>query len=501
MRTAPAYAVIALAAYLLLFEIGLTRGMIYVDPVFISKTAILQKTFIAPITVSAITVASIFTFSYREVQTYLTGILIIVYGFLFIGTVAYPALVPYSGVALASEFAFFAKSAGFNRRSASKLAAFVSVVVAMFVLGSSLRLTGGPPQYPLAFGSIYDDIHPGGVPLMFTGGVVIYRKFYVLSISVPIIILFTALSLVLTENYYLIFSLLRTQGYGGVRKTMSSALTVLSCQCEGITAYFPAAIATILLTAIIPLITESIVFILMTDILLTAYYIRGKRVRVMDMIWNVTKTRPFFAGMVASLFLIPLYTVLSVYFDLQENLLVFSSLNILMFVYGVFVVFISDSVLHSRKKLSSAATLILLLLSTAGMLAWYYPSLTMSAVSSPEVFSIMSIVTVVSGILSGIIFRMREEPVKRLYFEYVTMMFSMLAIVVFYITAIPTSVIWPIFGIRQQLEFSLILWSGTLPLMWLSTNISLNADSVNREKGEEVFLLTRKENAPDRIKV
>lgn len=475
MKTSFYYAGIALISYFILFLDGIARGSIYVDSILTLANNNPQQ-LIPPITVTALTLASILTSLHKQIQIYIVGILLLIYGLLFLGTFEDPNLIPFSGISLVATIAFFAKSPGFDRINSAKLGSFLFIIIAMFLLGSSLRIASGPPQYSLAFGSIYDDVRLGGVPLLYTGGVVIYTHLFVLSLSVPIVILFSTLSVVLTENYYLIFRLLRRDGSRGVRKTMSSALTVLSCQCEGITAYFPAAIATILFTAIVPLITESIIFILLTDIMLTLFYLKGKRIRILDRLWSVTSTRKFAASMILSLLLIPVYTVVVVFLKLQENLLVFSSVNVLMFVYGIFAVYMIDSVVPLKRGLAYHWTLLLVGISSAGMLVWYLPQIAAQAVTNPAVFSAMSIVTVSSGVLAGLVFRKRENPVKRLFFEYITMMFSMLAIVVFYITAIPTMVIWPIFGIKQQLEFSLILWGITLPIMWLSTNISLNAD-------------------------
>lgn len=478
MRTFPVYAVVSLTSFLLFFVFGVHEGSVYVDSMLV------QLEYIPLAVIVGGTVLSILLFSHKRVETYLIGFLIIIYGFFTAGAFGHLSLMPYPFIALTSELALFSKVVGFNRTSSAKLGAFATVILAMFILGSSLRFTGGPPQYAVAFGSIYDNIRPGGVPLLYTGGVVIYTRYLVLSLSIPVIALFTSLSIVLTENYYLIVKLLKGQGLGGIRKSMSGALTVLSCQCEGITAYFPAAIATILFTAIIPLITESIVFILLTDLLLTFFYLKKKRVTLLDRIWGMTSTRPFMSMMMVALIAIPLYTVLAVYLGLQYNLLVFSSINVLMFVYGIFIAFLASQVVRLKERMSSFATYLIVALSSVGMFVWYFPSVTAPTVSSPAVFSLMSTVTVAAGLLSGILFRMKGEAVKKLYLEFITMMFSMLAIIVFYITAISTRVIWPEFGIREQLIFSLLLWGLTLPVMWLSTNISLNSGGGMTSQGK-----------------
>lgn len=470
MRTFPIYAVVSLVSFILLFVFGLQDGSVYIDHLLV------HLEFVPLAVVTGATVWSILLVSHKRIETYLIGFLIIVYGFFTAATFSNSSLLPYPAISLISELALFGKVAGFDRVSSARLGAFATVIFAMFILGSSLRFTGGPPQYAVAFGSIYDDVSPGGVPLLYTGGVVIYTKYMVLSLSVPIIALFASLSIVLTENYYLIIKLLRGQGLGGIRKSMSGALTVLSCQCEGITAYFPAAIATILFSAIVPLITESIIFILLTDILLTFFYLKRKRIALLDRIWEITSARPFIYIMMTTLIAIPVYTVLAIYFSLQYNLLVFSSINVLMFVYGIFIAFLFSQAVQIRRRLSSFFTYLIVVVSSVGMFIWYFPSITAPTISSPALFSLMSSVTVAAGFLSGVLFRMREEAVKKLYLEFITMMFSMLAIVVFYITAIPTRVIWPEFGIKQQLIFSLLLWGLTLPIMWLSTNISLNSD-------------------------
>lgn len=470
MRNSVIYAVISLASYLMLFLFGFRSGLVYIDNILAGQE------FIPPVIIISLTVLSLLLVKYTEIEIYIIGILITIYGFFFIATLPYTELLPYSSIALISSFALFYKTVGFNRRTVSKLASFIFVVVGMFALGSSLRIAQGPPSYAMAFGSIYDDVRTGGVPLMFTDGIVLYSKLFVLSVSVPIVILFTLLAVVLTENYYLIFKLLRSKGSGNFRKTMSNAVTVLSCQCEGITASFPSVIATILFTAIIPLISESIVFLLLTDSLLIAYYLKGKRVSFLQKIWNVTSSRGFFLIMLISMIAVPTFVTFAVYLSLQNNLIVFSAINVMMFVYGIFIIYIINRV-FPVKPVSQTFTLIMASLSTLGMFVWYVPAVTLPTVTNPAVFSLMGGISVLSGVASGLVFKGRDEPVRMLYFEYITMMFSMLAIVIFYISAIGLRVLWPEFGMGQQLSFSLILWGITLPFMWLSTNISLNADT------------------------
>lgn len=474
MKNSAFYAVISVASYLMLFIFGSRLGLVYMDIILVPQQ------YIAPLIIISVTVLSVLLTRYTEVEIYLIGILVTVYGFFFIATIPYSSLLPFSALALISTFALFYKTAGFNRRSVYKLSSFIFIVVGMFALGGALRFDSGPPGYALAFGSIYDDVLPGGVPLMFTDGVVLYARYFVLSVSVPIVILFTLLSVVLTENYYLIFNMLRAGGSGNVKKTLSNAVTVLSCQCEGITASFPSVIATILFTAIIPLISESILFLLLTDILIVAFYMKGKRVKLLDLIWRMTASGTFFLVMLSSMIAVPIFLTFAVYLSLQSNLLVFSAINVMMFVYGIFIVYIIHRAFPVR-VISRTTTYFLAAMSSVGMFIWYVPAVTLPAVTNPAVFSIMGGVSVASGIASGLIFKGREESVRMLYFEYITMMFSMLAIVVFYISAIGLHVLWPEFGIGEQLKFSLLLWGLTLPVMWLSTNISLNADSTRRD--------------------
>ncbi len=470
MKSSLFYAVVSYASYLMLFFFGIRLGLVYVD------ITLYPQMYIPPAILGAITVLSIILSRYREAQIYIIGVAITVYGLLLVATLPYVSLLPFSAISLVSAVAYFSKAVGFNRRTSSKLAAFMGVILAMFALGSSLRIDSGPPVYAMAFGSIYDDVQTGGVPLLFTDGIVFYSRFFILSVSVPIIVLFVALAAVLTENYYLIFKLMSSRGSQSIRKSLSSAVTVLSCQCEGITASFPSAIATILFVAIIPLITESIVFLLLTDLLLVIFYIKGRKVKVLDSVWRLAEKKGFALAMALSLVLIPVYTTYVVYLDLQTNLIVFSSVNILMFLYGIFVVYLVNRVMPLRKSLSSSVTYSFVALSSIGMFIWYVPQITYPAVYSAEIFSIMGVVSVVSGLMSGVLFKSHGEGAKMLYFEYITMMFSMLAIVIFYMSAIGLTVIWPEFGMAQQLQFSLLLWGITLPVMWLSTNISLNAD-------------------------
>ena len=58
-------------------------------------------------------------------------------------------------------------------------------------------------------------------------------------------------------------------------------------------------------------------------------------------------------------------------------------------------------------------------------------------------------------------------------FEYVGGMLPVISIIILYFTAVSSLDIWPVFGITQQLYFSIIFLAISLPLMWFFTNYAI----------------------------
>lgn len=468
------YGLLSLFSIYLFFIFGSASGAIFTDPTLSSSTY-------QPFFIALVILLFIFAFNRKRpvLAAYLTGTLMV--GYLGIAIIVIPdvSLIVFP---LISTVLVLLMYNSFNSKfdgGMTRIWIVFAAMIIMFLIGGAVRFFQSPGEYSMLVGSIYDDENPLGVPALYYNGIVFYGRFMVVSVSLPIIILFSALSSVLVENYLGIFkvsSLNRTGSIGNIGKTANTALTALSCQCEGITATFPSIVATLLFAAVIPLLALSIALVSLTNVLLFNYFLKGKKVSFLENAWNFTKNRIFMYLNATLLILIPIVTLISVYYGLERNLLVLSLINISMFVYGILVVYGLSEAFGLKSAMSRPLLYGTGFLSTLIMFVWYYPVLTHLAAFTILGFILMSVLSVTSGILAAVVFSSLKDRAKRLYLQYITMMFSTLAIVVFYLTSISLVVIWPDFGAAEQLTFSLVLWGVSLPFVWFSTNIALNSE-------------------------
>lgn len=465
------YGALSILSIYMLYVIGSYEGSLYTDPLLMNET---YQPFIA----LSILVVMFALLSRRKIaQIYIVGVLIVAYLYLTVALLPNVDLIAFPLVSLILTLIMAHGIDADGKSKISRLVLFVSVSLLMLVIGGALRFVFNTPEFSLAFGSIYDDENPLGVPYLFLNGIIIYGRYLVVSVSIPIIILFTGLSAVLTENYHLIFGFVSSRHTYGIEKNFNSALTALSCQCEGLTASFPSIVVTVLFAAVVPLISISVFFILMTNILLSRFFMRGKRVRFLDKILKIPSSNHFTIFVVAFLPVEILAVLISVYFGFYKNLTVFSALNISMFIYGILFYNSLATIFSLRTRIHGYLEYLVISASTIMMLIWYIPLLTTDSVTKSFFFILMSTVTVIAGVLSGLLFNSTSMKHKILYFQYLTMMISTLAIVVFYISVIELHTIWPYFGMTEQIEFSLIIWGLSLPFVWLGTNISFNTET------------------------
>lgn len=468
------YGLLSLFSIYLFFILGSARGAIFTDPALSSSTY-------QPFLIALVILLFIFVFNRKRpiLAAYLTGILMV--GYLGIAILAVPdiSLIVFpliSTILILLMYNSF--NSNFNGGMKRIWIVFAAMII-MFLIGGAIRFFQNAGEYSMLVGSIYDDENPLGVPSLYYNGIVFYGRFMVVTVSLPLIVLFSALSSVLVENYLGIFkvsSLNRSGTIGSIGKTANTALTALSCQCEGITATFPSIVATLLFAAVIPLIALSIALVSLTNVLLFNYFLKGKKVRFLENTWKLTKSRKFMYFDAALLIFIPIVTLISVYYSLERNLLILSLINISMFVYGIFVVYGLSEVFALKSKMGRSLLYVTGSISTLLMFMWYYPALTNLASFTTLGFILMSVLSVISGTLAAEVFRSLKDRSKRLFLQYLTMMFSTLAIIVFYLTSISLVVIWPDFGVAEQLTFSLVLWGISLPFVWISTNIALNSE-------------------------
>jgi hypothetical protein len=177
---------------------------------------------------------------------------------------------------------------------------------------------------------------------------------------------------------------------------------------------------------------------------------------------------------------IPVAETIGIAFGLQKVLYFFSWINIGMFVEGIFLVIILNFIIKiNTTKYSSLFKYMGIPASIILMFIWYIPYFTEAAYTSPVTFAVMSITSIASGLVTGLTYYSLKSGNRKLFYEFVAMMFSMFSIIIFYISIVAGITIWVEFGLEQQVIFSLVTWAVSLPFMWFGTNITFS-DSVGR---------------------
>ena len=423
---------------------------------------------------------SFFFKSLPIVRKYLLFTSVLLTIFLVVITFFYTVFLIFPALSLISLLAFMANSKDYSIMDRRKLVAFVAIFSVIYALADLIR-TGNVPAYVgISFTSIYDNINPIGTPFLFYQGIVIYDRLLLISISGPTFFLFAVLSALLTENYFLIFSFAGREKRNIVSSTASGVVSALSCQCESLSIFFPTVVAFLLTFAIIPLIIESIVFVLLTNILLNYYFNRGIQNKFLEKMWPKEGSTGFMLGSVVILLSVPVMETVGIAFNLQRDLYFFSWINIGMFLEGIFLVIVLNFIL----KIDAARFTDLFKYagipgSIALMFIWYIPYFTSFAYASPQLFSLMSISSILAGMVTGLTYYSLKQVNRRLFYEFVAMMISMFSIIIFYLSIVGGITIWPEFGLEQQVIFSIITWAVSLPFMWFGTNITFS-DSVGR---------------------
>ena len=465
---------LGLASTIIAVELGLLSGTIIVD-------SNVQLQFYAIFPILFAIVLAIWLFPWNKLKTLLSATLILFYGVLVVFSVPYYNLSILFAISLILEIREFHRLHGFRSRQAAWLASLLTALMAMILLSGLIRILPSAQGIGMLVASISDDVTSGGTPVLFIGGLVFFTKYLVFSISLQALLMFSILSFLLVENYFLIISFIRGSSKSIIGGQVSGALTVLSCQCESITAAFPSIVSLVLTASILPLIFESILLVFLTNILLRRRYMLGKRSPLLDSIYPVKNVNAFIVLASVTIIALPLIETIGVYYGLQSSLYFFGSLDFLMLIAGIFVVLLVEKsgMLHLHAD-SRAAIIFALLVSSFSMFAWFYPPLALNALSCGSAFALMSITSFAGGIAAGLVYIGVGKEGKKLFLEFLAMMFTMFAIVVFYVSILTGYTIWSFFGLTEQVIFSIALWVVALPFMWVATNIALNS-SVRKE--------------------
>ncbi len=413
---------------------------------------------------------------------FLSTLLIFFYGFLLMLSIPYYRISLLFLLPLVIEIRNFSTKYGFRSSSGIWFAALTVSLAAMLLISGLVRFFPATQNIGMLVASITDDVTPGGTPLLFLGGMVFFSRFSVFSISIQALLMFAALSFLLVENYFLIVRFLRVNSKSVIGGQVSGALTVLSCQCESLTAAFPAIVSLVLTAVVLPLIMESLVLVFLTNYLLRTRYMRGSRSPLIDRLYPVRSKVKLVLPAAALIVALPVLETIGVYFNWQTSLYFYGSINFLMLIAGIFVsILLSLSKVFKVSFSSLTWPVLLVSISTLAMLIWFYPPLTQYTIANGAIFALMSIVSFAGGIMGGISYIGIGSEGKRLFLEYLAMMFTMFTIVIFYISILAAYSIWPSFNLTEQVIFSVGVWIITLPFMWVATNIALNS-SVRKGK-------------------
>lgn len=365
--------------------------------------------------------------------------------------------------------------------SLAKAAVYSAAYVSLLTIASIMRFgVFNPPFVSHAFNStldirhvlifsITDDESPNGIPFYFSDGVVVQGISTVLTVSFQSLLIYGFITALLNENYFLIVKYVRDKGKGIVKGTAAAASTALSCQCETISAALPSVslLFVSLLSAV--LLVEGFAVLLFTYLFISRFLMKNRAI-----------TRPFplergkgaYFLSVPLLIVVPLLTVLGIYLNLLGSLLFIMGSSISMFAEGVVTVYVARSFL-GEPKLRNFSLVFMIAASSFLMFMWYYPPLLTEVATVPLYFVMMGITSLLAGIMASAVYYSRSPWGKRLFIEYTAMMFSMAALLIFYISLVYSLDIWPYFGLQQQEIFSIILIAVSLPVTVFNTNFAL----------------------------
>jgi hypothetical protein len=366
----------------------------------------------------------------------------------------------------------------YERKSLTKGFVFLIYLYIMLFIGGLFIYSSFANDPQILVGSIYDDESPAGVPYLFSNAITIFSMQFTITFSIQLTIIFGIIGSFLIENFRMIFDQAKKKMQQGkaINKFsgVSYAFAGLSCQCEATTSLLPAIGSEILGIVSLPLVMESLFLTILTFVVLKLS-ISGFSIRFFAKIkkLDTNKLKFIFAG-VLFVVLEPVVLIVGIFLGLRENLLFYASINALMFITGIIIIFL----LHSIFKIfSEDRSKFYILWSAIGsvvlMVMWYLPAFVNFSLESGINYSLMAIVSTAGGLLAGysLVTSGRNDRIVAL--EYVGGMLPVISIIILYFTAVSTLDIWPIFGITQQLYFSIIFLAISLPIMWFFTNYAI----------------------------
>lgn len=459
------------------FLLGSSRDYIIVNSDF-SRSYLIAVFFMLAFPIISLFVSTKFVIT----GFYLKSTSLLMLASLFLMSLHNPILAAISLVAISAYSLIWWETSRTTESAVKKLFTFSAAMIFMYFVGSIIHFVIEPASYNPTFASIGEEyaFQPTGVPLLLRNGFIFITPYFQGTFSPLSFTIFTAISALLTENYFGIFKLLKGgPGSSRIQGSAYGAISLLSCQCEGGISLLPTMAVLLISIAMVPILVESFILLALTNFLINRYYLLGKIVNPLRRISSPGNRIP---GLIlaALLFLgTPMVETVGIYLGLISNMFFFFGIGILMTVASYYEVTVIGRLIGYSRHLNRVILAIMFTLASVLMFIWYIPAYTIPAIEQVSVFLLMNVTNIISGTLFGIVRLSSTRSIGQLLDEFIALMFGMPPIIVFYLSALAQIQVWPTFSITQQIEFGLGLWALILPFMWLTTNLSLNEARVN----------------------
>ncbi|MGP6206517.1 hypothetical protein ACNF42_00565 [Cuniculiplasma sp. SKW3] len=312
------------------------------------------------------------------------------------------------------------------------------------------------------------------LPILEKFGIFIITKYVEITVSPIELLIFLGISSLVSENYFLIISYIgnKRSKYGRVGAALYGVTGALSCQCESYIALLPAVSAFLLDEVLLPTVFSSLALLVLTYILVSKYYMHNRHLHIFEpWKWEKGNSRQFLF-LSTSLITAPLIITLGVSLDLQRNPIFFFISSMYMVLVGyIFSYSISRFIkpVNRSRKFNTLLTSIGIIIP----LIWYLPYLTYAAFNNGLFFDLMSLTGFSGGIMMGYAFTHSTRTEGYALNEYITVIFSIFPLAIFYMGNVLELKIWSVFSLEGQIIYSLLNWLIMLPIMWFATHVSL----------------------------
>lgn len=367
-------------------------------------------------------------------------------------------------------------SRGLEMRAMRTAVPLIALII-MIYLGNLFQFVFNRPDTGIVIESTQSVFVALGqnIPFLEFNGLFVLTRHFDLILSFQQYVLFFTLAILISENYYQIVRHVSRRGRsGGKASLLVYGLTgALSCQCESYIAFLPAFSILLINDILFPAILFSLSLLAGTYYLISRVYSRERRLKALEA--DFYRGRKGLIVTISAFILLgtPVFVTLVVYMSLLSSALFFFLTGMIMIIDGYIIVLLISGILGLPNRLGRRKVL-LVLLGSALVFLWFIPSLTRYAFEMPGYFVLMNVSMLCGGLLYGLVYVSLEKGWKDVLNEYLSALFGIFSLVIFYIMVRFQTSIWPFFTLQSQVEFALVSWTIMLPVMWLTTQISLN---------------------------